>query len=167
MVLDRNSDLFQIILTLRASRRFAGGLDSRQQEGDQDPDDRDHNQKFDEREARACNANTHGKLLSMKKGSCPPGGVGLRRTWGGINYQHIRAKDRDGSTTNRSKIDHVGHFSATSCNIPSKMRSQIWKYATARDFAVCLNASRHQGCWLLIRCSNAATSLRSKVAIRK
>jgi hypothetical protein len=44
MVLDRNADLLQIVLTLRASRRFAGGLNRRQQKGDQDPDDRDHNQ---------------------------------------------------------------------------------------------------------------------------
>ena len=44
MVLNREADLLQIVLTLRASRRFAGGLNRRQQEGDQDPDDRDHDQ---------------------------------------------------------------------------------------------------------------------------
>jgi hypothetical protein len=46
-------------LALRASRGLASGLDRGQQECDQDPDDRDHNQKFNERKARTCNASAH------------------------------------------------------------------------------------------------------------
>ena len=44
------ADLLQIVLALRASRGFAGLLDSRQQQRDQNCDDRDDYQQFDQSE---------------------------------------------------------------------------------------------------------------------
>ena len=77
MVLHRDADLLEIVLALRAARRFAGRLNRRQQQGDQDADDRDHDQQFDERKARALQSRVRiAMLLSMKGYSCPPGGVG-------------------------------------------------------------------------------------------
>ena len=134
MVLHRNADLLQIVLTLRASRRFAGCLDRRQQEGDQDPDDRDHNQYFDERKARACNASAHSKLLSMTKVAVRQVGwdCGGRRV-GLINW-HLKLKHRDGSTANRRKNNRAGHLLAPSRNISFRKRSQLPKCAPYARF---------------------------------
>src|SRR6476659_1871791 len=43
----RQSKIFHIVLALRATRGFAGGLDSRQQKRDEDPNNRYHDQQFD------------------------------------------------------------------------------------------------------------------------
>ena len=48
----RQAKVLEIVYTLRPPRGFAGGLDCRQQQCDQDADDRDHHQQLDEREAR-------------------------------------------------------------------------------------------------------------------
>jgi len=45
------SNLFHVIAALRSPRRFAGSLDGRQQQGNQNANDGDHNQQFDQREA--------------------------------------------------------------------------------------------------------------------
>jgi hypothetical protein len=48
--LQAESDLLEIVRALRPPRRFAGCLDRRQEQGNQDADDRDHDQKLYERE---------------------------------------------------------------------------------------------------------------------
>ena len=50
IVCQRKSKLFQVVDTLDPLRGLAGRLDRGQQQGDQDRDDRDHNQQFDEGE---------------------------------------------------------------------------------------------------------------------
>jgi hypothetical protein len=47
--MNRQADLLEVVLALRSPRRLARGLDRRQQERDQYPDNRDHNQQLDER----------------------------------------------------------------------------------------------------------------------
>ena len=47
-------DLLDLIGALRPPGRLAGRLDRRQQQGDQDANDGDHDQQFDQREAGAA-----------------------------------------------------------------------------------------------------------------
>ncbi len=49
IVMQRQTDLLEVIRALCSSRRFAGRLDCREQQGDQDADDRYHHQQLDER----------------------------------------------------------------------------------------------------------------------
>jgi hypothetical protein len=59
-VVNSDPDLLQVVSTLRATRRFAGGLNRWQQQGDQDSDNGNHDQQFDERERSwPKNATTH------------------------------------------------------------------------------------------------------------
>ena len=50
VIVDRQCDLLEVVAALSASRRFAGLLHGRQEQGDQDRDDGDHNEEFDEGE---------------------------------------------------------------------------------------------------------------------
>ena len=50
-VLNRETELFQVVRALHASSRFARRLDGRQEKPDQNADDRDDDEKFDQREA--------------------------------------------------------------------------------------------------------------------
>jgi hypothetical protein len=43
------ANLLEMIGTLRPPRRFTGCLNRRQQQGNENPNDGDHHQKFDER----------------------------------------------------------------------------------------------------------------------
>ena len=45
-IVNRQSQLFQVVRATRPSRRLAGHLYGRQQQGHQDPDDGDHHQEF-------------------------------------------------------------------------------------------------------------------------
>ena len=47
----RQADLLEIVLALQDPRRLARRLHRRQQQGDQDANDRDHDQKLHQREA--------------------------------------------------------------------------------------------------------------------
>ena len=51
VVVQCDSQLAQVVLALRAARRLARLLHGRQQQGDQDRDDRDHDQQLDQGEA--------------------------------------------------------------------------------------------------------------------
>jgi len=51
--MQRENELFLIVLALRSPRGVAGGLHCRQQQSDQDSDDGNYHQELDEREARA------------------------------------------------------------------------------------------------------------------
>ena len=54
IVVAGNAELLEIVAALRAAGRFAGGLNGRKQQGDEDRDNRDHDQQLDQREARPC-----------------------------------------------------------------------------------------------------------------
>jgi hypothetical protein len=49
----RQTQLLQIVRALHPSRRFAGRLHGRKQQGNQNADDRDDDQKLDERKGTA------------------------------------------------------------------------------------------------------------------
>jgi hypothetical protein len=49
----REVQLREVVQTLRAAGGFPSGLDGRQEQPDEDPDDRDHDEQFDERETAA------------------------------------------------------------------------------------------------------------------
>jgi len=49
VVVDRQTQLLQIVLALAAAGSLAGLLNCRQQQGNQNCDDRDHHQQFDQR----------------------------------------------------------------------------------------------------------------------
>jgi hypothetical protein len=51
--MQRENELFLMVLALSSPRGFAGGLHGRQQQSDQDSDDGNYHQQLDEREARA------------------------------------------------------------------------------------------------------------------
>ena len=51
-VVQAGGDLLDVIAALNHAGRFAGGLDRRQQERDEDADNGDHDQQFDKREGR-------------------------------------------------------------------------------------------------------------------
>ena len=51
IIVQGHTQLLQIVVALRAAGGLASGLDGRQQQGHQDPDDGDHHQQFDERES--------------------------------------------------------------------------------------------------------------------
>jgi hypothetical protein len=51
VIVQREADLPEMVLTLDAVAGFADFLDRRQQQGDQDADNGNHHQKLDEREA--------------------------------------------------------------------------------------------------------------------
>ena len=50
VVVHREAELLEVVDALRAPGGLAGGLDGRQQQGDQDRDDRDHDQQLDQGE---------------------------------------------------------------------------------------------------------------------
>ena len=50
VVVHRQPELFEITLALSPAARFAGDLNGRQEHGDQDTDDGNHDQQFHERE---------------------------------------------------------------------------------------------------------------------
>ena len=50
VIVEGQGDLLEVVGTLRAPSRLAGGLDSGQQQGDQDRDDGDDHQKLNQRE---------------------------------------------------------------------------------------------------------------------
>jgi len=49
----RQTELLQVVTALGPASRLAGGLDGRQEEGDQHGDDRDHDQEFNQCETAA------------------------------------------------------------------------------------------------------------------
>jgi hypothetical protein len=49
-IVKSDSELFHVVAAARAASRFAGLLHGWQQQGDQDCDDRNHDQQFDQRE---------------------------------------------------------------------------------------------------------------------
>jgi hypothetical protein len=51
VVVQRQPELLHVVVALGAARRFPRGLDRGKQESHQDPDDGNHHQEFDEREA--------------------------------------------------------------------------------------------------------------------
>ena len=51
VVVQREAELHELVLALRASRGLAGLLHGGQQQRDEHRDDRDHDQEFDQREA--------------------------------------------------------------------------------------------------------------------
>ena len=62
MILEGQAHLPQVILALGTARRFAGCLDSREEQGDQDADNGDDDQQLDEREG--ASARQRGKWFS-------------------------------------------------------------------------------------------------------
>jgi hypothetical protein len=50
VILDRQTDLFQVIHALSAARSLPRGLHRRQEQRNQDPNDGDHDEQFHERE---------------------------------------------------------------------------------------------------------------------
>jgi len=48
MVLHGQANLLELVLALRSSGCFSSGLDGREQQSHQNPDDRNHDQKFDQ-----------------------------------------------------------------------------------------------------------------------
>ena len=50
VVLPTDGQLLEVVLARSPSRGFPRGLDGREQERDQDPDDSDDNEQFDKRE---------------------------------------------------------------------------------------------------------------------
>jgi hypothetical protein len=50
MIQNCETDLLEMVFALGAAGGFAGGLNRRQQQRDQDADDRNHDQELDERE---------------------------------------------------------------------------------------------------------------------
>ena len=64
VIMDRQPDLFQVVGALGAPSGFASLLNCGQQQGDQHRDNRDHHQKFNQRESRSRQTGTwHGSLL--------------------------------------------------------------------------------------------------------
>jgi hypothetical protein len=64
--------LLEVVDALRAASGLSRGLNRRQQEGDQDADDRDHDQQLDKRKARTAAMPTtimknHLRILSLLK----------------------------------------------------------------------------------------------------
>ena len=51
MGLETQPDLLEVVGALSPPRTFAGRLDGRQQQADEDADDGNHDQQFDQREA--------------------------------------------------------------------------------------------------------------------
>jgi hypothetical protein len=65
IIVDGQADLPKVIGAGTATRGFAGGLHSRQEEADQDPDDGDDNQKLHERKCMA-GTEVHGGFLQTQ-----------------------------------------------------------------------------------------------------
>ena len=59
IVVERQPELLQVVLALGASRRLTSLLNRREQQGDQDRDDCDHDQEFDEGEAFLATRSYH------------------------------------------------------------------------------------------------------------
>jgi hypothetical protein len=49
IVVQRHAELLEVVLAARAAGRFAGGLNRRQQQANQNANDGDHDQQFDQR----------------------------------------------------------------------------------------------------------------------
>jgi hypothetical protein len=49
IILNAQTILLEVVAALHSAGGFAGGLHGRQEEGDQDADDRDHDQQLDQR----------------------------------------------------------------------------------------------------------------------
>ena len=56
IVLQGHAQLPEIVLAMGAPGRFAGRLDGRQEQADQDADDGDHHQQFDQGETRSADS---------------------------------------------------------------------------------------------------------------
>jgi hypothetical protein len=56
IAVQRERQILEVVLALRAAGRFAGGLDGRQQQCDEDANDRDDDQELDERERSGLGA---------------------------------------------------------------------------------------------------------------
>ena len=69
----RQAHLFEIVLALRTPSSLAGGLDGRQQQGDQDADDGDDDQEFDDRERATSDVTEtyHGEALERWEMAMP------------------------------------------------------------------------------------------------
>jgi hypothetical protein len=63
IAVQRHADLVQVVRALPAPGRFAGRLNGRQKQGDQDPNNGDYDQKLDEGKP--------GKTLAPSKHSLP------------------------------------------------------------------------------------------------
>ena len=68
VVVERQADLFEVVLALRPGRGLADLLDGRQQQADQDGDDRSHHQQLNEGETSrpmswSISQRGHGALL--------------------------------------------------------------------------------------------------------
>jgi hypothetical protein len=62
VVLQRQPDLLEIVLGLRAPRRFASLLHGRKQQGHKDSDKGNHHQQFDQRKSAASATAFHDLL---------------------------------------------------------------------------------------------------------
>ncbi|GAA4429014.1 hypothetical protein GCM10023155_20050 [Bremerella cremea] len=60
-----DADLLQLIAARHTTGRFTSLLHGGQKQGDQNSDDRDHNKKFNEREAAGPPRTFHGEYLRM------------------------------------------------------------------------------------------------------
>ena len=63
VVVEREANLLEIVAAARCPGTFASGLNSRQQEPDERPDDRDHDEELDKREARCPGRHVGGTAL--------------------------------------------------------------------------------------------------------
>ena len=70
MILERDANLLQIVHALRSSGRLAGGLDRRKKQGDQDADDRNHDQQLDQRKGQPAFHNMYLPLERWGPASC-------------------------------------------------------------------------------------------------
>ena len=57
---DRDPQLFEMIEALRRTRPFAGVLNRRQKQRDQNPDDRNRHEQFEQRETPAASTRSAG-----------------------------------------------------------------------------------------------------------
>jgi hypothetical protein len=75
VIMDGEAKLLEVVGALSAPRRFTGVLDRWQQKGNQDADDRNHDEKFNQRKTEtALRVGNHGKnpknrfILSQRRG---------------------------------------------------------------------------------------------------
>jgi len=65
VILNRNSDLPDVVDAFCTPRRLAGRLDRRKQERDQNPDDRDYHQQLNERKSASAGFATSDTATSI------------------------------------------------------------------------------------------------------
>ena len=70
VILTGRRHLLEIVGALRPPRRFARGLNRRQQQRHQHADDRDHHEQFDERKTRRCREDQEGCSMCLSLRAC-------------------------------------------------------------------------------------------------